>query len=160
MDRILIILGNQLFPIEYIKKLKPDSIYMREDMSLCSYEKHHKHKIILFLSAMRSYRDELEKNNLNVHYEELNRYNSESYIVYLVKFLNKNKVKHIDIFEIEDKWFEKKIVKMNNEFNVNIIKSPMFLTTRDEFSILSPPGKKLPKHKMASFYIAQRKNIS
>ena len=91
MDRILIILGNQLFPIEYIKELKATDIYMREDMSLCSYEKHHKHKIILFLSAMRSYRDELEKKNFNVHYEELKSSNSGSYIEYLTKFLNKNR---------------------------------------------------------------------
>ena len=160
MDRILIILGNQLFPIKYIKEFKPTSIYMREDMGLCSYEKHHKHKIVLFLSAMRSYRDELEKNNLNVHYEELNPSNSESYIVYLTNFLNKNKVKDINFFEVEDKWFEKKIMKMNNKYNVNIIKSPMFLTTRDEFSLLSPPGVKLPMHKMASFYIAQRKKMN
>ena len=42
-----ICLGNQLFPIEYLKKHKIKSVFMREDMGLCTYERHHKHKIIL-----------------------------------------------------------------------------------------------------------------
>ena len=36
----------------------------------------------------------------------------------------------------------------------------MFLTNRDEFLELSPPSKTLPKYKMASFYIAQRKKMN
>ena len=58
MPNALIILGNQLFPIEHIKKIKPNCIYMREDYQLCTFQKHHKHKITLFLSAMRSYKDD------------------------------------------------------------------------------------------------------
>ena len=46
---------------EYIKKIDTKYVFMREDMGLCTYEKHHKQKIVLFLSAMRSYRDELRK---------------------------------------------------------------------------------------------------
>ena len=71
MKETLIILGNQLFPISHIKKIAPQTIYMREDIGLCSYQLHHKHKIILFLSSMRSYRDELIKQKFNVHYEVL-----------------------------------------------------------------------------------------
>ena len=102
-------LGNQLFPIKYLKNHKIKNVFMREDMQLCTYEKHHKHKIILFLSAMRSYRDLLKKNNINVHYEELKPIDSEVYIDSLIKYIKKNKITDISIFSVEDNWFEKKI---------------------------------------------------
>ena len=51
MNSMHVILGNQLFPIKYIKQIKPEIVFMKEDFGLCTYEKHHKHKIILFLSA-------------------------------------------------------------------------------------------------------------
>jgi deoxyribodipyrimidine photolyase-related protein len=38
---------------------------MAEDNGLCTYEKHHKQKILLFLSSMRSYADSLKKININ-----------------------------------------------------------------------------------------------
>ena len=71
MTDLHIVLGNQLFPIDQIKKIQPTKVFMREDMGLCTYERHHKHKIILFLSAMRSYRDELKKNKIDIEYQEL-----------------------------------------------------------------------------------------
>ena len=64
---------------------------MREDIGLCTYEKHHKQKIILFLSAMRSYRDELKKNKFKIKYQELNTEESDSYIAYLYEYLQKTK---------------------------------------------------------------------
>ena len=85
MINTLVILGNQLFPISYIRKIAPKAIYMREDMGLCSYQLHHKHKIILFLSSMRSYRDELIKQRFNVHYEELKIDKSATYTSSLKK---------------------------------------------------------------------------
>ena len=39
---LLILLGNQLFPVDEIKKLKINHIFMAEDYQLCTYEKHHK----------------------------------------------------------------------------------------------------------------------
>ena len=63
---IFIILGNQLFN-PFFSKFKKDHIfYLSEDFRLCTYEKHHKQKILLFLSAMRSFRDELKKKILRL----------------------------------------------------------------------------------------------
>ena len=60
--KLLLILGNQLFPLKNINRFKNDHlIFMAEDHELCTYEKHHKLKILLFLSAMRSYADKLKK---------------------------------------------------------------------------------------------------
>ena len=162
MTNALIILGNQLFPIEYISKIKPNYIYMREDYQLCTFQKHHKHKITLFLSAMRSYRDDLIRGKFDVDYHELNPDLTDRYIVYLINFIKEKNIKEINFFEIEDKWFEKEVLRLKKECNikVNIIKTPMFLTNRDEFLELSPPSKTLPKYKMTSFYIAQRKKMN
>ena len=56
---LLVLLGNQLFPSEAIRKTQVDMIFMSEDYGLCTYEKHHKLKILMFLVAMREKRDEL-----------------------------------------------------------------------------------------------------
>ena len=55
-NEILLILGNQLFPIEYIKKTKVKKIFMAEDFGLATNHKHHKLKIFMFLASMRQYR--------------------------------------------------------------------------------------------------------
>ena len=66
--KLFIVLGNQLFPLKYLDKFKKDHLFfMSEDYELCTYEKHHKLKILLFLSAMRSYLDILKKINLKLN---------------------------------------------------------------------------------------------
>ena len=162
MTNLLVILGNQLFPMEYISKIKPTCIYIREDYQLCTFQKHHKHKLTLFLSSMRSYKDELVRNKFKVDYYKLNVDLTDTYTTYLIDYINKNKVEGLSFFEIEDKWFEKEILRVKMECNigVNIIKTPMFMTNRDEFIELSPASKTLPKYKMSSFYISQRKKMN
>jgi deoxyribodipyrimidine photolyase-related protein len=44
---------------------------MAEDNGLCTYEKHHKQKILLFLSSMRSYADNLKKSKYKLHYSKI-----------------------------------------------------------------------------------------
>ena len=64
--KLFFILGNQLFPTKYLDRFKKDHLFfMAEDKGLCTYEKHHKQKILLFLSTMRSYADGLKKTNSN-----------------------------------------------------------------------------------------------
>ena len=64
--KIFLILGNQLFPLKYIQEFRNTTFFMAEDLGLCSFQKHHKLKILLFLSAMRSYADMLKKNNYDL----------------------------------------------------------------------------------------------
>ena len=45
---LLVLLGNQLFPVEEIHKTNSSHIFMAEDYDLCTYEKHHKLKILMF----------------------------------------------------------------------------------------------------------------
>jgi len=61
--KLFFLLGNQLFSEKYLEKYKKDHFFfMAEDYQLCTYEKHHKQKILLFLSCMRSHADRLKKN--------------------------------------------------------------------------------------------------
>ena len=71
MARLFVILGNQLFSPEILKKHNCTDVFMAEDFELCTYQKHHKLKLFLFLCSMREYRDELRKAGINVHYFEL-----------------------------------------------------------------------------------------
>ena len=66
---LFFLLGNQLFSEKYLEKYKKDHIFfMAEDYQLCTYEKHHKQKILLFLSSMRSHADRLKKNKFKLEY--------------------------------------------------------------------------------------------
>ena len=108
--KLFFILGNQLFPLKYVDCFKKDHLFfMAEDLGLCTYEKHHKHKILLFLSSMRSYADELYKNKYNLKYYKIEEKEfNDDYLIKIKKVISSNKVTEISSFEIEDKLFEKK----------------------------------------------------
>ena len=109
--KLFLILGNQLFNPKLLKKYKDHIFYMCEDYELCTFEKHHKLKILLFLSSMRSYADELKSNKFNIIYNNLNTKFENSYEDKLEKTINEKKIKNISFFEIEDKFLEKRLIK-------------------------------------------------
>jgi len=135
--KLFITLGNQLFPLKYLSRFKNDHLFfMAEDYGVCKYEKNHKLKILLFLSSMRSYADNLKKNSFKLTYSRIDNADFKSdYLTKIQKVVKKNKIKEISFFEIEDKPFEKKILNFvkKNKIKLNIIKTPMFLNSRDDF---------------------------
>ena len=155
-DKAFIILGNQLFPKEHLEKFSDHHFFMAEDQELCSYVKHHKQKIVMFLSAMRSYADDLISNKYKLTYYDLEHaLFKQSYEKKLLEFVKQYKIKKIHTFEIEDKFFEQRMVtfcKINN-LDYQVITSPMFVTSRDEFSSYLSNNK---KPFMATFYKQQR----
>ena len=158
---LFIILGNQLFPLNEITSYKDSYFFMAEDFELCTYEKHHKHKLILFLSSMRKYASELKSKKFNVTYYQLNKKNINlTYEDKLSEFIKSKNISEINMFEVEDKFFEKRILifcKKNN-IKISFLDSPMFLNTRNDFKkYLS----KVKKPFMATYYKQQRieKNI-
>ena len=158
--KLFFILGNQLFPQKHIDIFKNDHLFfMSEDYELCTYEKHHKLKILLFLSAMRSYRDNLKKNKFKIQYNKIDSSDfKKDYLDKLNKVIKLKKITEISSFEIEDKFFEIKIknfVKKNN-LVWKIIKSPMFLNSRQEFNDYLSNNK---KPLMATFYKGTRKKF-
>ncbi len=66
---------------------------MAEDYNLCTFEKHHKLKILLFLSSMRSFKDELKSKNFNVFYRDGSKDFKLSYETKLEKVIKEKKNK-------------------------------------------------------------------
>ena len=155
MKKLFLILGNQLFNPEFLSKYKKDHIfYMAEDYGLCSYEKHHKHKIIFFLSCMRSFRDELKKKGFKIIYKTIDEKDFKTeYTKKLKVEMMKRDINEISAFEIEDKVFEERILSFCKDIKLNYISSPQFLTKREEFKEYLLTVK---KPFMASFYKTQR----
>ena len=133
--KLFIILGNQLLSTKYLTPYKDHLFFMAEDYNLCTFEKHHKLKILLFLSSMRSFKEELKSKNFNILYKDVSKDFKLSYEKKLEKIIKEKKIKEISFFEIEDKFFEKRIFNLvkKNSLKVNQIKSPMFLMDRVEF---------------------------
>ena len=109
MKSLFLILGNQLFPIENLKKYNKSTFFMSEDLGLCTYQKHHKLKLILFLSSMRSYSDVLKNKNYKIKYFDIENNFEIPYEKKLENFIINNEFKELISFEIEDKFFEKKL---------------------------------------------------
>tara|TARA_B100000029_G_scaffold430690_1_gene441787 strand:- start:123 stop:563 length:441 start_codon:yes stop_codon:yes gene_type:complete len=119
MKNIFVILGNQLFEPSVLKSHGCNHVFMAEDHGLCTYEKHHKLKIYLFFCAMREYRDELINSGIQVSYFSLEqRDKAVDYTSFLHKFLKKNEIRQISLFEIEDRPFLvlQKTLFMNTQF--------------------------------------------
>lgn len=146
-----VILGNQLFEAKYLKKME-GAFFMCEDWDLCRHFRPHKAKIYLFLTAMREYRDYLSEKK-DLHYFELEP--KAQFFQKLEKTLKKTKAKKIKMFEIEDKFFEKKMSDFakKQKIELEFLPSPNFICTRDEFYQYLEEGK---KPFMKTFYEQQR----
>ena len=155
MKDIFIVLGNQLFDPLYLKNYKFCKIFMAEDLGLCTYEKHHKLKILHFLSSMRSYNDLLKSKGFETDYYDCKNNFSDKYEDKLIKSIKENKSKRVFSFEVEDKPFEKKLNKIVKEIGLErvIVTSPMFLNSRDDFKKYLE-NKKKPL--MANYYKMSR----
>lgn len=157
---LLIVLGNQLFPFENIQAANADTIFMAEDLGLCSYEKHHKLKILMFLVAMREKRDELQAQGLRVEYLDIDSPTFEhSYEHKLAECIETLGIKTLTMFEIEDKAFEARIKAFAQQQNLplTLLPSPMFLLERQEFLTFNGKSKVL---RMGNFYKQVRKKLN
>ncbi len=154
--KIFVVLGNQLFDKDYFNKFKNDHyFFMCEDHGLCNFQKHHKQKILFFLSSMRSFADELIENKYELIYKKIE--DKDFIIDYSKKLITEiedRKITDISIFEIEDKPFEKHLLSsLKGLVKVNYLNSPMFLNSRNEFKKYLCTVK---KPLMAHFYKKQR----
>ena len=158
-DNILIILGNQLFPIEKISQTGCKTIFMKEDLGLCTDFYHHKLKILFFFTAMREYRDYLTENGFRVIYHSLEDDSFKiDFFQVLKKYIEKNKINKINYFEIEDHTFNDKFTKFICNKKTKFIEhqSPMFLNTKNEFKEFANKNAL----KMSRFYQLSRKKFN
>ena len=130
---------------------------MREDFELCTYFKFHQQKVVFFLAAMRTYAEELKDSGIRVHYEKLSS-SDKPYEFHFLKFLNQNHVDKLYAFEIEDHFFEKRILEAVRKESIQFHyrSSPQFLTSRIVFKRYVEQVK---KPFMKTFYEGQRKRL-
>jgi len=103
---------------------------------------------------MRKFHQDLKGNGFRVSYHKLDK--KPQFFSCLKELCVKKKIKHISIYEIEDKFFEAEINKFcdENEIKIEVLKSPMFLVSREEFARYNQSTK---KPFMKSFYESLRK---
>jgi deoxyribodipyrimidine photolyase-related protein len=155
---LLVILGNQLFPLQHLPSPKRSAVFMAEDVGLCTYVRHHQHKIVLFLAAMRSYADELRQAGYKVTYHQLDSSDERSYEEKLEDALRAQDTSSFEHFEIEDKAMEKRLIEFARRKNLGRreLSSPMFTCSREAFSAFARDKSRLL---MGDFYKQQRREL-
>ena len=105
-NKIFVVLGNHLFNPNFFSQYKNDHIfYMAEDLGLCTYEKHHKQKILLFLSSMRSFCDELKEKNFEVIYKKIEENDFElDYLEKLKIIITEKKIETVSVFDSSNRF--------------------------------------------------------
>jgi deoxyribodipyrimidine photolyase-related protein len=153
--RLLVVLGNQLFPPDRLQDCRDAVVFMAEDVGLCTYVRHHQQKIVLFLAAMRSYADELRDAGFDVRYFPLDAEDDSSYEEKLDRVVVEVECEELLHFEVEDKPMESRLVDFCEQRSMKRIElqSPMFLTTRQDFSGFASDRSRLL---MGDFYRRQR----
>ena len=93
---LFVVLGNQLFDPNILLSKNCTNVFMLEDFGLCTYQKHHKLKLYLFLCSMREYRDELIAHGINVNYRQLEEKNRTlDYQTILLRFVRENNIEPV-----------------------------------------------------------------
>ncbi len=155
---MLVILGNQLFAPERLPPSGDGPVFMAEDLGLCTYERHHQQKIVLFLAAMRAYADELRAAGYDVHYARLDPENDRPYEEKLSDALHGAGDSRLVHFEVEDKAMETRLIEFaeRNGLERTELQSPMFSCSRDDFANFAQGKARLL---MGDFYKLQRRRL-
>ena len=165
-ETLFLVLGDQLFDPDtvFADHFPPETgrhVFMAEDDGLCTHFRYHKKKLTFFLAAMRSHANLLRERGCEVHYQALPENPSQAcapFIERLDVLIRKKGFKKLMCFEIEDRFFEKEISDYCRATGLalEVLPSPMFLTTREEFGLYLKSQK---KPFMKTFYERQRKRL-
>ncbi|MEL6668579.1 MAG: cryptochrome/photolyase family protein [Bacteroidota bacterium] len=159
--RLALILGDQLFPDHSGLNLNDETlIVMSETYGLCSHYQYHKHKLVLFLSTMRSHADELQAAGHQLDYAKLSHARKdESYEDRLAQVVSDHKgLSTLVTYQIEDHFFADRIAEFCAEHGLEheIVENPGYMTSRAQFAEYVD-GTKRPF--MATFYQQQRRRL-
>ena len=161
-QRLFIVLGDQLFPgiVEDARLNTQSHVWMAEDVGLCTHFKYHKHKLILFLSAMRTHAAFLRK-HCQVHYSALDdQTRQQPYLQRLGNWLDEHPdISVIGSYEVEDQFFAHRLQEFcaSRGLRREILPSPGFLCSRELFESYN---QSVSKPFMASFYQQQRQRLN
>lgn len=159
MKTLRIILWDQLsLNISSLKDvdIQHDVIFMCETREECTYVKHHKKKLVLLLSAMRHFADELLSKGYKVEYVRLDDEQNTNSIVNEIKRVNaKLNPKSISITWPGEYRLLTLLQNLQNEIDtkLNILEDDRFLASRQEFKSWAKDRKAL---RMEFFYREMR----
>ncbi len=158
--RLVIVLGDQLDPEADFGDdfdRDRDAVLMMEVREEATYVPQHKIRLALFFSAMRHYRDRLEKKGLRVLYSELtDRNNRGSFDAELGRWINKTRAKSLAVRRPGDYRVLEKLEAAADKAGLELerLPDPHFLCTVDEFADHAAERKTLL---MERFYRWMRK---
>lgn len=156
---LFLVQEDHLFSPSYLKGHNNDLFLMVEDKKQLSSFNFHKHRLVLFLSAMRHYARELKHNDFNLVYFELDETSRVTSEDILEKVLKESALTRVVTFEIEDKLREKQLHDFceKNGVTLEIKNSPLFLTPRQGFKNYL---EQYARPSVKTFYEAQRRKLN
>ena len=146
-----LIFPNQLFR-DGVLINNSNKTFLIEEFMFFRYFKFHKQKILFHRMSMKKYESFLKSKNIDVEYVD-----SCEEISDIRLFLDKKQsIKSINIYDPEDNWLEKRIIKAcsKNNIKVNVYENQLFITKKIELDSFFRADKK--KFFQTSFYKSQR----
>jgi deoxyribodipyrimidine photolyase-related protein len=156
---LLLLLGNQLFPVELLSAWRGTPVFMAEDTGLCTYVRHHQQKLVLFLASMRAHAAVLREAGFTVDYRDLDHGGERPFEAKLLDAVHSSGADTLVHFEIEDRFFEARLEAFAHEHALGrrVLRSPMFLCPREVFSAFVDRAGARPR--MADFYRSERRRL-
>lgn len=154
------LLGNQLFPPALLDGHRDAHFVMVEDDALCRYQRHHQHKLVLVLAAMRAHADALRARGFTLTYRRLGEAGNAGLTACLDELAGRLGATTLRHFEVFGRRTRTDIAACAARHGLDhaILASPMFLTGLDEFDAhLGADGRPF----MARFYrqVRQRHRV-
>ena len=146
-----LIFPNQLFR-DGVLINNSNKTFLIEEFMFFRHFKFHKQKILFHRMSMKKYESFLKSKNVDVEYVD-----SCEEISDIRLFLDKKgSIKSINIYDPEDNWLEKRIIKAcsKNNIKVNVYENHLFITKKIELDSFFRADKK--KFFQTSFYKSQR----
>ena len=146
-----LIFPNQLFR-DGVLINNSNKTFLIEEFMFFRHFKFHKQKILFHRMSMKKYESFLKSKNVDVEYVD-----SDEEISDIRLFLDKmESIKSINIYDPEDNWLEKRIIKAcsKNNIKVNVYENQLFITKKIELDSFFRADKK--KFFQTSFYKSQR----
>ena len=146
-----LIFPNQLFR-DGVLINNSNKTFLIEEFMFFRHFKFHKQKILFHRMSMKKYESFLKSKNVDVEYVD-----SCEEISDIRLFLDKKEsIKSISIYDPEDNWLEKRIIKAcsKNNIKVNVYENQLFITKKIELDSFFRADKK--KFFQTSFYKSQR----